>query len=101
MRTLRIAFAPIAVLAIAWACAALWLDGPASRPFAGLLSGGFGLACLALLARLRPFGRALLGVAALFAVVLVWWLSLSPSNDRDWQPDVAHPPTAKVELVGG
>lgn len=24
-----------------------------------------------------------------FALVLCWWLSLRPSNDRDWQPDVA------------
>jgi len=24
-----------------------------------------------------------------FVLVLVWWLSLKPSNDRDWQPDLA------------
>ncbi len=24
-----------------------------------------------------------------FALVLGWWLSLEPSNDRDWQPDLA------------
>ncbi len=24
-----------------------------------------------------------------FILVLGWWLALKPSNDRDWQPDVA------------
>ena len=31
------------------------------------------------------------------AVVLVWWFSISPSNDRNWQPDVARLPTAVIE----
>jgi len=32
--------------------------------------------------------------AAGFALVLGWWLTLQPSNDRDWQPDVAVLPYA-------
>jgi hypothetical protein len=27
--------------------------------------------------------------AGAFAIVLVWWLTLQPSNHRDWQPDVS------------
>ena len=27
--------------------------------------------------------------SSVFALVLAWWLALPPSNDRDWQPDVA------------
>ena len=33
-----------------------------------------------------------------FVVVLFWWLTLQPSNDRDWQPDVAR--TAWAEIDG-
>ncbi len=32
-----------------------------------------------------------------FGVVLIWWLSLTPSNDRNWQPDVAQTPWAEIE----
>jgi Domain of unknown function (DUF4105) len=32
-----------------------------------------------------------------FAAVLAWWLTLAPSNDRDWQPDVARLPTATID----
>ena len=35
---------------------------------------------------------------ACFAVVLFWWLSLRPSNQRDWQPDVKE--TAWAEIAG-
>jgi hypothetical protein len=28
-------------------------------------------------------------VFAAFALVISWWLTLKPSNDGNWQPDVA------------
>lgn len=34
---------------------------------------------------------------ALFTAVLVWWFGITPSNDRDWQPDVARLPYATIE----
>ena len=37
-------------------------------------------------------------VLGAFAVVLSWWLTLKPSNDRAWQPDVAQ--TAWAEING-
>jgi hypothetical protein len=75
----------------------LWFDSPASRPLAGALAAGFALAALALLILLRPKRRAYAAFVALFAALLVWWLSLSPSNDRDWQRDVAQLPTAEIQ----
>jgi Domain of unknown function (DUF4105) len=33
----------------------------------------------------------------LFALLLGWWLSLAPSNSRDWQRDVAQLPTAEIQ----
>ncbi len=98
MRALRLAvLAPVLGIAVVWACAALWLDGPASRPVAGLLAAGFAAASVALLGWLRPRRRGLTGFCALFLCVLLWWLSLAPSNDRDWLRDVAHPATATIE----
>ena len=31
-----------------------------------------------------------------FVIVLAWWLSIAPSNTRDWQPDVARLPSAVI-----
>jgi hypothetical protein len=35
--------------------------------------------------------------AAVFALVLMWWSTVLPSNDRNWQPDVAHNVTATID----
>jgi len=37
----------------------------------------------------RPRRWALVGILGAFVVVLVAWLAIPPSNERDWQPDVA------------
>ncbi|MFQ5938397.1 MAG: DUF4105 domain-containing protein [Acidiferrobacterales bacterium] len=88
----------VAVLAAScWAAAAIWFDGPDSRLAAGLLAGSF-LATTwgAMLALwLQPRSFAIAGI--LFAGVAIWWLSLEPSNDRAWQPDVALLPSAMIE----
>ncbi|MGR9085915.1 MAG: Lnb N-terminal periplasmic domain-containing protein [Gammaproteobacteria bacterium] len=54
-----------------------------------LLFGLSGLATLVFLAFPRWRKRSLPGYSALFAAILTWWLLISPSNDRQWQPDVA------------
>jgi len=38
-----------------------------------------------------------LGFLAACAAVLVWWLSMPPSNSRNWQPDVALLPWADIQ----
>jgi len=87
----------VAVLVSLWAVAALWIDGPASRPIAAGLCGLYAGGVLALLVRIRPFRRGALATIVAFAGVLVWWLSIPASNQRDWLPDVANPPTATIE----
>ena len=89
---------PIATAALsfvaAWAVAALWVDGPVGPvrgPWAAFV---FAAGAAAVLAMLRPFGRALAVLALLVAAALAWWLSIAPSNERDWMPDVARPPRA-------
>jgi hypothetical protein len=85
------------LLAVAWGAAALWFDGPAARWTAGGLAAGFALSSLTVLLRVRPYRWAMLIVLVAVAAVLGWWLLLPPSNDRDWQSDVARPATATIE----
>jgi hypothetical protein len=92
---LRVAVATLAVLLALWGAAAIWIDGPASRSLAGLLMAAFLAAVAVTLTRVRPFLHACLWALAPCAAVLCWWLSIRPSNDRDWQPDVARAPTAE------
>jgi hypothetical protein len=52
---------------------------------------------LALLAFAVTVGRKRIAIwLATLALVLVWWFSLKPRNDRNWQPDVARLPWAEV-----
>jgi hypothetical protein len=96
MRTAaRILVVLLAIPAVAWAAAALWIDGPASRPLAGAFAAGLVLGSLAAFASLGV-ARGALAVAIGFAVVLAWWLSLEPRIDRDWAPEYAELPSAEI-----
>ncbi len=87
----------IVVLLNLWATAALYFD----LRFVSLgipAAIAYVVVIVILLAVFR--GRWLSLVIGLFAFscVLTWWLSLKPSNDRPWQPDVAQ--TAWAEIDG-
>jgi hypothetical protein len=94
---LRLVVSLILALAILWAAAALWIDGPESRALAGTLAGGLVLIAVTAAALVRPWRRAVVAVFVPLVIVLAWWLTLAPSNDRDWQPDVARLPTATLD----
>jgi hypothetical protein len=95
--TLRVLLSLPLVVAVTWAAAAIWFDGPGNRWAAGAIAAVFALICLALLLGLRPYWLALVAVLVAFCVVLGWWLTIPPHNDRDWLPDVARTATAVVE----
>ncbi len=80
-----------------WCVLALWFDGPANRAVAGILVAIFAAAVMALLWRVRPFGRCVASLAGVIVAVMVWWFLIPPSNDRDWQPEVAQLPSAEFE----
>jgi hypothetical protein len=85
-----------AIIAIALAFGAVWFDAPfgnANKVAAVLLATGF----VVVLLFVRPFWRKLVVVVVLFAGVLAWWLTLSPTNDSDWQPDVAKEAWADIQ----
>ena len=94
---LRIAVSLVLAIAILWAGAALWIDGPKSPVFAGALAGGLVLIAGLAAVLVRPWRRAVVAVFVPFAIVLAWWLTLAPSNERDWQPDVARLPAATID----
>jgi hypothetical protein len=88
---------PALSLLTAWAALVLLFAGPDGdawiRPTA---ASAYVLLSLAALLWLRPFWKAFAVWGAGLIVVLIWWGSLRPSNDRDWQPDVTRLSWAEV-----
>src|SRR5438067_5709995 len=85
----------VAIVAVAWAFGALYFDFPRIGALAAIL---FVVLLLAAIIFVRGQLLKLSIVLGVFAVVLSWWLTLKPSNDRPWQPDVAQ--TAWAEVNG-
>jgi hypothetical protein len=84
-----------AVLCAAWAFGALYFDFP---KVGGLAAIVFAVAVLAAAILVRQKLLKLAVIFGGFAGVASWWLTLKPSNDRLWQPDVAK--TAWAEING-
>jgi uncharacterized protein DUF4105 len=84
-----------ALLCATWTFGALYFDFPAAGALAAIL---FVVILLASIVFVRGKLRKLAIVLGAFALVVSWWLTLKPSNDRAWQPDVAE--TAWAEING-
>jgi hypothetical protein len=56
----------------------------------------FAAGVIAAFVLLRPRWKALLAWAGAFGLVLLWFLLIPASNDRNWQPDVARTPSIDV-----
>ena len=87
----------LAILALAaWAALALYLGPLQSVSWAmALAAAGLVAAIAAVLPRLRWWPLAVFAVA--FVAFLIRWHGVQPSNDRDWQPDVAVLPFATFD----
>jgi hypothetical protein len=95
----KIAFALAIVIALiftVWAAAALYFDSPLS-PLRTPAAVVYLLAVLAALWLLRRGHGGLVVAFAGFALVALWWFSLKPSNDQDWQPDNSKTAHAAVD----
>jgi Domain of unknown function (DUF4105) len=82
---------------VGWSALAIYysnLPWPLARVVA---SGAFVVFALAALAAVRPLRRGAIVVLSGFLVVLVWFFLIPPSNDRDWQKDVAVLTRARVD----
>ena len=85
----------VVTVCAAWAVGALYFDVPKAGPFVAIVFL-IALVGIVIFVRGKLLKIAILFVA--FVVVDLWWFTLKPSNDRDWQPDVAK--TAWAEING-
>jgi len=96
-RAAIVVLAIVVLLASAWGVLALLYaghEGGATMRIAAIAV--FVLGSLLAFAKLRPLRRALAVWAVAFLAIVAWWNTLEPSNDRDWQPDVARLAWAEV-----
>jgi hypothetical protein len=86
----------VGLIATAWAAGALYFDFPIAwlrAPLALI----YAVAMLAILLFVKGRWRALGLVAVGFAAVLAWWLTITPSGEKAWQPDVARRAWADIQ----
>src|SRR6516225_5716415 len=84
------------VLLVAWATLAIYSS---NLPWAGLrivLAGAFAAFAFWPLCLSRPPRMSTLFIV-LFLCVVAWWISISPSHDREWRPEVAVMPRAFID----
>jgi hypothetical protein len=87
-------------VATAWGAGVIFYLGPGSGGVRKTLAWIFvalGLLALGALAVRRGRRWTITGFLAAFALVFVVWQSPTPSNDRDWQPEVAVLPYATID----
>ncbi len=66
-----------------------WLRTLLAVAFVGLIIGSFVF--------LKPRWKALVVFAGLFTTLTIWYSMIPASNDRNWQPEVAHVATADID----
>lgn len=100
LRWFGLALLLLVILSIGcWCTLAVWFRFPAIGRVRWIVAGTFlmlafvSAGCIATSRRWVAFTA----YACLFAVVLAWWTTIMPSNDRDWAPDVARSVTATIE----
>ncbi|MGB6241465.1 MAG: DUF4105 domain-containing protein [Castellaniella sp.] len=91
----------VLLLALAWGLTALWVQAPGGQGLRMIWMGLWAASVLAGLASLWVQHRyavpARWTLAAAAMMLAVWWISLTPSNQRDWTDDVARSLTGRVQ----
>lgn len=82
-----------------WCSLAVWFRCTADDLARGVLAGGIAVLALVTVGFLATSRRwlAVSGYAAVFALVLAWWTTITPTNDGDWAPDVARTVTGTID----
>ena len=86
----------ILICTTAWSGLAVYFSGLHGKSPRGLLTCIFLVATVASLLFIRPRRYGVLACFGLFAIVLIWLLSLKPSNDREWAVDNAAIPSIQI-----
>jgi hypothetical protein len=90
-RAFRVLIVVALALAAAFAAGVIWYHAPADKIVRGLLAilwFAFAITCVTVFARKRNW-RAVAALALPFAAILVWFILITPSNDRAWSPEMA------------
>lgn len=95
-RTLaRIAYFLVHLPVALWCLLALWFDGPSNPWLGGAALSAYVVAVGVVLWRVRPFRRMAAAACAPTLCIVLWWMTIPPRQDRDWQPEVARLPAAE------
>ena len=95
LRVLGIGCLGLAITGAAmWGALAIYYSDLPGEPLRLGLAAAFTLATFGAFLFLPHRRRTLVGFGVAFAAVLLWWTSIAPSNERDWQTDVAVLPYA-------
>jgi len=79
----------ILILAWLWGATALWLAGPGPHWVQILIALAFGSFLPAAFLFTDSFAKGCTLSLFLFALLLLWWQTLTPTNEKDWALDVA------------
>jgi hypothetical protein len=79
-----------------WATGALYFMLP-HEPIPAFAAALFAIAVLVVLLVVRPFWKTIAILLGLFLLVFAWWLTIPPSNERPWDPEVAQSAWAEID----
>jgi hypothetical protein len=94
---IRILAAMMVSVTTAWAVGAIYYAPISSEGLRTGLAGMFVLATALAFVFARRRGRALVVYLIIFGALVILWLQIPASNDRDWQPEVANLPYATIQ----
>jgi len=83
-----------------WMILAVWFSNLPGRVLPVFAAVAVSVTMVVILAVVRSRWQAIGLIFSLFAVIYLWHLLIPPSNDRDWQPQVARLSTANFSDAG-
>ena len=81
----------------AWASLAIYYSNLPEVDFRMGMAIGFAICTAAAFLLFKKRFWTVIGFLVVFCLIVAWWLNIKPSNDRNWQPDVAVLPYATIQ----
>lgn len=79
-----------------WGVGALYFSPLLPKEWRAFGAAGYGAATILAFALLPAPGRTAVAALAIFAILVILFLRIPASNDRDWQPEVSVTPHAEI-----
>ncbi len=96
-RLVRGVFVTGALGFVGWGALALHFAGPGAGVIRDVVAVAWMLVAGGVVLFVRPLGGRVVAFAVAAAVMLAWWGSIRPRNDRAWLRDVVRPPHGEVD----